>query len=237
MGWDVKATADGIAQSLPEMPTLSAESVSLPQAANWIIMGLLVLAVASALTRLLPRIWAATEQVLFSNWRLALIGSAALILSLAGGWVTWDGMRNFTGESVLSAMFTFGIHAVMLITAWLIGESFATGMNQMRGASARKVNAPMIALSLIGFALVLAALVAGIVLYGVSNDQVFYGLAAAGLVVLAVAGILIFSKSDVVRPYTQGVRIVAKNAMLWVMFLVCMSTSVFFSFDSRFNVI
>ena len=237
MGWDVKATADGIVQSLPEMPTLSAESVSLPQAANWIIMGLLVLAIASALTRLLPRIWAATEQVLFSNWRLALIGSAALILSLAGGWVTWDGMRNFTGESVLSAMFTFGIHAVMLITAWLIGESFATGMNQMRGASARKVNAPMIALSLIGFALLVAALVAGIVLYGLSNDQLFYGLAAAGLVVLAVAGILIFSKSDVVQPYTQGVRIVAKNSMLWVMFLVCMSTSVFFSFDSRFNVI
>ncbi|AHB47617.1 hypothetical protein W911_03030 [Hyphomicrobium nitrativorans NL23] len=237
MGWDVKATADGIVQSLPEMPTLSAESVSLPQAANWIIMGLLVLAVASALTRLLPRIWAATEQVLFSNWRLALIGSAALILSLAGGWVTWDGMRNFTGESVLSAMFTFGIHAVMLITAWLIGESFATGMNQMRVTSARKVNAPMIALSLIGFTLLIAALVAGIVLYGLSNDQLFYGLAAAGLVVLAVAGILIFSKSDVVQPYTQGVRIVAKNAMLWVMFLVCMSTSVFFSFDSRFNVI
>ena len=29
----------------------------------------------------------------------------------------------------------------------------------------------------------------------------------------------------------------AKNSMLWVMFLACMATSVFFSFDSRFNVV
>ena len=35
----------------------------------------------------------------------------------------------------------------------------------------------------------------------------------------------------------NGMRIVAKNGMLWVMFLACMATSVFFSFDSRFNVI
>lgn len=237
MGWDIKSTADGIIQSVPDISIMSAESVSLPQAANWIIMGLLVLAVAAALTRLLPRVWAAIEQVLFSNWRLALIGSAALVMSMASGWVTWDGMRNFTGESVLSAMFTFGIQAVMLITAWLIGESFATGMNQVRGKTERAVSPPMIALTLLGFGLALAAAVVGIVHYGISNDQLFNGLAVAGLLVLAVAGALIFSKSDVVRPYTQGLRIIAKNAMLWVMFVICMSTSVFFSFDSRFNVI
>lgn len=237
MGWDVKATADGIVQSVPDISNMSAETLSLPQAANWIIMGLLVLAVASALTRLLPRVWAAVEQVMFSNWRLALIGAAALVMSAASGWVTWDGMRNFTGESVLSAMFTFGVQAVMLITAWLIGESFATGMNQMRGKTERVVSPPMIAMTLLGVGLVLAAAIAGIIFYGISNDQLFNGLAAAGLLVLAVAGILFFSRSDVVRPYTQGVRIIAKNAMLWVMFLICMSTSVFFSFDSRFNVI
>ena len=89
--------------------------------------------------RFLPRLWVEIEKVLFTNWRLALIGAAALLLSLAGGWTTWDGMRNFTGESVLSAMFTFGIHGIMLIVAWLIGESFATGMNQVPRLRSRPV--------------------------------------------------------------------------------------------------
>jgi hypothetical protein len=236
MGWDVKATADGVAQSLPSLPNVG-QDLSLPQAANWIMMGLLVLAVASALVRLLPKLWAAIEQTLFTNWRLALIGGSALLLSLAGGWTTWDGMRNFTGESVLSAMFTFGIHGVMLIVAWLIGESFATGMNQVRGRSGRSVSPPMVALSVLGGGFVLTAIVIAIVHAGVSSDQLLYGFAAAGAVLLSVSAIMMFSKSDVVQPYAQGIRIVAKNAMLWVMFFACMATSVFFSFDSRFNVI
>ena len=84
MGWDVKATADGVVQSLPALPTISSD-VSLPQAANWVIMGLLVLAVASALVRLLPKLWSAIEQTLFTNWRLALIGGSALLLSPVAG--------------------------------------------------------------------------------------------------------------------------------------------------------
>ena len=32
-------------------------------------------------------------------------------------------------------MFTFGIHGVMLIVAWLIGESFATGMSTVPRAA------------------------------------------------------------------------------------------------------
>ncbi|HEX2841481.1 hypothetical protein [Hyphomicrobium sp.] len=236
MGWDVKATADGVVQSLPALPNIS-EGLSLPQAAKWIMVGLAVLAVASVLVRLLPKLWAAIEQTMLTNWRLALIGGSALVLSLAGAWTTWDGMRNFTGESALSAMFTFGIHGVMLIVAWLIGESFATGMNQVRGKSGRSVSAPMVALSVLGGGLLLAALVVAIIHAGVSNDQLLYSFAAAGAVLLAVSAIMMFSKSDIVQPYAQGVRIIAKNAMLWVMFLACMATSVFFSFDSRFNVI
>jgi hypothetical protein len=236
MGWDVKATADGVVQSLPTLPNL-AEGLSLPQAANWIMMGLLVLGVASVLVRFLPKLWAEIEKVLFTNWRLALIGGSALLLSVAGGWTTWDGMRNFTGESVLSAMFTFGIHGVMLIVAWLIGESFATGMNQVRGKQGRSVSAPMVALSVLGGGLVLAALLVAIIHAGVSNDQLLYGLFGAGFLLLSVAALMLFSKSDVIQPYAQGIRIIAKNAMLWVMFLACMATSVFFSFDSRFNVI
>ncbi|HYD15927.1 MAG TPA: hypothetical protein VEA77_05965 [Hyphomicrobium sp.] len=236
MGWDVKATADGVVQSLPSLPNV-AEGLSLPQAANWIMMGLVVLGVASVLIRLLPKLWAAIEQTMLTNWRLALIGGSAFLLSLAGAWTTWDGMRNFTGEGVLSAMFTFGIHGVMLIVAWLIGESFATGMNQVRGKHGRTISAPMVALSVLGGGLLLVALVAGIVHAGISNNQLVYGFMAAGVVLLSVAALMMFSKSDVIQPYAQGVRIIAKNAMLWVMFLACMATSVFFSFDSRFNVI
>lgn len=236
MGWDVKATADGVVQSLPTLPNIT-QDISASQAANWIMMGLAVLAVASVLIRFLPKLWAEIEKVLFTNWRLALIGAAALLLSLAGGWTTWDGMRNFTGESVLSAMFTFGIHGIMLIVAWLIGESFATGMNQVRGKYGRTVSAPMVALTVLGGGFVLVALAIGIIHAGVSNDQLLYGFAGAGALLLSVAALMLFSKSDVIQPYAQGIRIIAKNAMLWVMFLACMATSVFFSFDSRFNVI
>jgi predicted nucleic acid-binding Zn-ribbon protein len=236
MGWDVKATTDAMAQAIPTLPTLPSD-LSLPQAAHWVLMAFLVLGVAAALIRLVPKVWAIVEETFLSNWRLALLGSAALLLSLAGGWTTWDGMKNFTGEPILSAMFTFGIHGVMLIVAWLIGESFATGMNQMSGPNRRRVSPPIIALSVLGGGLVLAALVATLITVGISNDQLLYGLGGGGAVVLATVLVLMFSKSDVVQPYAQGLRIVAKNSMLWVMFLACMATSVFFSFDSRFNVI
>lgn len=236
MGWDIKATADTVAQAIPSLPTLPSD-FSLSQAAHWVLMGFLVLAVAAALMRLVPRLWKIIEEIFLHNWRLALLGSAALLLSLAGGWTTWDGMKNFTGEPVLSAMFTFGIHGVMLIVAWLIGESFATGMNQMAGPNRRHVSPPLIALSVLGGGLLLVAFVAALITVGISNNQVLYGLAGAGALVLATVLVLMFSKSDVVQPYAQGLRIVAKNSMLWVMFLACMATSVFFSFDSRFNVI
>lgn len=236
MGWDVKATADGVVQSLPALPKIPAD-VSLPQAANWVMMALAALAVAAVLVRLLPKLWAAIEEAMFTNWRLALIGASALLLSMAGAWTTWDGMRNFTGESVLSAMFTFGIHGVMLIVAWLIGESFATGMNQVRGRHGKAVSAPMVALSILGGAFVLAAAAIFVAQARLSENQILYGTAAAGALLLVSATLMLFSKSDIVQPYAQGLRIIVKNSMLWVMFLACMATSVFFSFDSRFNVI
>jgi len=236
MGWDIKATADSLAQSVPAMPSIP-QDMTLSQAANWVMVALLVLGIAGVLVRLVPRVWAAIEETFFTNWRLAMLGSAALVLSLAGGWTTWDGMRNFTGESVLSAMFTFGIHGVMLIVAWLIGESFATGMNQVPGRYGRSISPPMVAISVLGGGLVLSALVFAFVRMGVSDDQLLYGSLAVGAALLAVSVIMLFSKSDIVQPYAQGLRIVAKHGMLWVMFFACMATSVFFSFDSRFNVI
>src|SRR5215212_8122734 len=58
------------------------------------------------------------------DWRLALAAAAAVVLSIASGWTTWDGMKNFTGEPILSFLITFGIQGIMLLAAWLIGDSF-----------------------------------------------------------------------------------------------------------------
>ena len=58
-----------------------------------------------------------------------------------------------------------------------------------------------------------------------------------GAGVLLVALFALYAASDLVRPYVQVVRVIIRNSMLWVMFLACMATSVFFSFDSFFTAI
>src|SRR6185295_8779858 len=58
-----------------------------------------------------------------------------------------------------------------------------------------------------------------------------------GAAVLLVALFALYAASDLVRPYVQVVRVIIRNSMLWVMFLACMTTSVFFSFDSFFTAI
>src|SRR5665647_120511 len=87
-------------------------------AARWILLAVLVIAGLTIFFKVGPRLWRVVEEIFFTNWQLAMLGTAAIVLSLAGGWTTWDGMTNFTGEPVLSLMFTFGIHGVMLIIAW-----------------------------------------------------------------------------------------------------------------------
>ena len=62
-------------------------------------------------------------------------------------------------------------------------------------------------------------------------------LLVVGAGLLFAALIALYSASDLVRPYLQGTRLVIRNAMLWVMFLACMATSVFFSFDLLFTAI
>ena len=245
MGWDVKATADGAVDAIGKLPSMADVSTRIPTLEQlapysnvFLVVGVVAVAIAVLfMTKFGERLRSVLNEIFFTNWQLAVLGSAALLLSMAGGWTTWDGMRNFTGESVLSAMFTFGIHGVMLIVAWLIGESFATGMNQVRGRYGRSVSAPMVALTLIGGALLATAAVIAVIRSRLSDDQVLMGLSGVGALLLAIALLVMFSKSDVIQPYAQGARIIAKNAMLWVMFLACMTTSVFFSFDSRFNVI
>ena len=202
-------------------------------------------------TRVARRIRAAIEETAFSNWRLALLGTTGIVLSAAAGWRTWEGMYNFTGEPLLSGMVTFGIQGIMLIVAWLIGESFATGMNtRARPGQSSLVSAtaqPWIG-SFIGLLLFITAFVLFMQWSGQGNvkpggiEDVNWSAASdkflmfgAGL--LLVALFALYAASDIVRPYVQVVRVILRNSMLWLMFFACMATSVFFSFDSFFTAI
>jgi hypothetical protein len=153
------------------------------------------------------------EEIFFTHWQLAMLGTAAIVLSLAGGWTTWDGMTNFTGEPVLSLMFTFGIHGVMLIVAWLIGESFATGMSTVPRSGIARVTAPLVVV--IFLAVVFLASAVGFYQWnhGIAADSWIQGLAAAGLV-FGVLAHAVFARTDVVAS-TPRRRIIAKNSMLW----------------------
>jgi hypothetical protein len=203
-------------------------------------------------TRVARRLRSAIEETVFSNWRLALLGTTGIVLSAAAGWRTWEGMLNFTGEPLLSGMVTFGIQGIMLIVAWLIGESFATGMNrQSRAGQSGLVSAG--AQPWIGTFIGLLLFITGFVLFlqwtGAAGTKPTTGIedldwsAAGNKFLMFGAGLLLvalfalYAASDIVRPYIQVVRIIIRNSMLWLMFLACMATSVFFSFDSFFTAI
>ncbi len=201
------------------------------------------------------RLGAMLHNVMFTNWRLGLLGLTGVVLSVASGWTTWDGMSNFTNEPVLSALVTFGIQGIMLIVAWLIGESFATGMNHRPQYGKKQSTSPLKTLQPI------ASSIAGILLF-TAIGLLIYGnfaapnvvdaarletapwwttwwdkLAVAAPVVVLVTLLIVNAGSDVLADYTQSLRIMIRSAVLWVMFLACMATSVFFSFDSLFSTI
>jgi hypothetical protein len=179
---------------------------------------------------------------LADNWQLLLLSSTAFILSCASGWTTWDGMRNFTGEPILSAMVTFGIQGVMLIVAWLIGESFATGMSQRID---RDTGRPMsdatlkAALGLILGGIAIGALSLAFFYFrtGVSGSKVATASAALAFVLAALGALIIAARAPTMRSYFDATRVIVRTGVLWVMFLACMATSVFFSFDSLFTAI
>lgn len=247
MAADALPTAAGDGVTWPDLSALQ-DPVALQSLSAKIFFGVALLLLLAGLYRMLPRVLQAIESVFFKNWRLALLGTTGLVLSLASGWTTWDGMRNFTNEPILSFMVTFGIQGVMLVVAWLIGESFATGMSQRaqanHGGVSRVVQAT--AGGVIGILLFVALAVLFVRTVfggfgGASNSG--QHLAFSDSVVIVVVGLLVaalivlYSASDVVKPYLQSTRVIAKNVVLWVMFLACMASSVFFSFDSRFNAI
>ena len=193
---------------------------------------------------LLNRLKMALVEEMLTNWRLALLGLTGLALSVASGWTTWDGMNNFTGNPVLSLLITFGIQGVMLIAAWLIGETFALGLkSNSRGNASGVFWGLFLTLSVIVIAVVFA-LFTGSDASTLGRDIFDFGeewsssIAAAVLaVVLLGATIYAVTQKEIIGPYLRGGKIIFQNLPIWLMFLSCMGTSVFFSFDSLFSTI
>src|SRR5262245_52492824 len=110
-GFDVKAFLDGIIAFASQNYIL-------------VLAGLTLLVLFSN-RGVFARIRYGIEKALTDNWQLTLLASTGIALSLASGYTTFDGLRNFTNAPLLSVAISFGIQGVMLIVAWLIGESFA----------------------------------------------------------------------------------------------------------------
>jgi hypothetical protein len=231
MGFDIKAAVDGIVAVVS-------------QYYPYILAGLVLLFLFSS-----NRLRHAIEKALTDNWQLTLLASTGIALSLASAYTTFDGLRNFTSAPLLSVFISFGIQGVMLIVAWLIGESFAVGMNQ-RAADGRRMRLVDASVgALLGLAFV------GLVFYwtllkydavsltssGVKADMGrFADVSVYFLLSLVLLAMLAFGfrrGGEISTPYVQSLRLIVKNAVLWVMFLASMSASVFFSFDSHFNAI
>ena len=120
MGFDIKAAVDGIAAVVS-------------QYYPFLLAGLVLLLLFGS-----HRIRDGIHKALTDNWQLTLLASTGIALSLASAYTTFDGLRNFTSAPLLSVFISFGIQGVMLIVAWLIGESFAVGMNQ-RASDGRRI--------------------------------------------------------------------------------------------------
>jgi hypothetical protein len=168
-----------------------------------------------------------------ANWRLILLGIAGVVLSIASGWTTLDGMSNFTSAPVLSFLITFGIQSVLLISAWMLGEAIVNRFHSVRHAAPRTSKIIWLA------ALVIAALPLGIVVGSYVLDERSADALRQWLVPASIISIGILAAALVWRSWnsTNPGRALFNTAMLVTMFVACMATSVFFSFDSLFSTI
>jgi len=231
LGADAATATQSVGTTLASMrDVLSANWVS------WLVLSLFLVAAYAFWRRISSRVGNTIEDAVFSNWRLALLGATGIVLSLASGWTTWDGMKNFTNEPVLSFMITFGIQGVMLIVAWLIGESFATGMNTNSHAAVKGgLAGAVIFLLLLGLILGFSGVVSFDRYLAFDIGWGDTAILAIGIIIVAV--VLFASGAEMFEPYMASTRVIVRNAVLWIMFLSCMATSVFFSFDSLFSAI
>lgn len=184
------------------------------------------------------------------SWQLDLLMATGVALSIASGWTTWDGMKNFTHEPVLALLITFGIQSVLLVTSWLIGESFA---NRPRMSVPGEVTGEKAEQGFWWLATSFVGIVAGfIALVIVVDDWYAIGLldgllggfretvlkiSVGALAVSLIFGLCLTSGGNLFHSGIGLLRVAAQNASLWVMLFACMGASVFFSFDSLFSTI
>src|SRR5690606_18471165 len=90
-----------------------------------------------------------------ASWQLALLACTSIALSIASGWTTWDGMENFTNNKRLGVLISFGVQGVMLIAAWLIGESLIGAGRDLPGSGQIRLNTPSMFGVLVGIAVTL----------------------------------------------------------------------------------
>lgn len=76
-------------------------------------------------------------QSALTNERLFLMGITSLALSLASGWTTFEGMTNFTRSPVLCFLITFGVQGIMLVSSWMIGETFVSVKTKQQKEAAK----------------------------------------------------------------------------------------------------
>jgi hypothetical protein len=183
------------------------------------------------------------------NWRFSLLVVTGIALSIASGWTTWEGMRNFTTEPLLSFLITFGIQAILLVVSWLIGESFANNAGlapTVTGAPGPDGSGKSFAIfrTLATIALVTSAAVLLFAAYfqselseqwspdlvkGVSTGAWF---TFAFSLVATAAAVAVYTLRD---RMVWAFHIIVANVTLWAMFIACLAASVFFSFDSLFS--
>ena len=257
MGLDIKAAGDAMADMAARVPSLDSLNSLLPASPVLTQIGVYFGLISAVYlffrhTSAGKRTTSTIEETVFSNWQLTLLASTGIALSLASGYTTFDGLTNFTGAPLLSVFISFGIQGVMLIVAWLIGESFAAGMNQRsaRRPAPARWSTPASACcsawrsSASPFYWLLHQ-------YSAVSLTEHAGLPGRLVRFADVGGLfparrgagrrarlrLPARRRHLARPTCRALRLIVKNAVLWVMFLASMAASVFFSFDSHFNAI
>ncbi len=184
------------------------------------------------------------------SWQLGLLASTSVVLSIASGWTTWDGMRNFTGGATLALMITFGIQGVMLVLSWLIGSRLSEFLHPGARRTAASPNlAPreklMISILqtiiILSFGLLFTSLYLTYIFeanrYIPSPLTAFVDLRALFAILFLSSLILAFLKyRDAITEYTlQASNFTMRNIVPIAMLTACAFASVFFSFDSLFS--
>jgi hypothetical protein len=177
-------------------------------------------------------------------WKLALLASAAVALSIASLWTTFGGLTSFTRNPWLPFLIGLGIQAVMLMSAWLIGESFAEALSG-RGAGMSTARRSIEIWLGTALGILLAAVGIWWLLEGIGEapweptDELSRRAMVLGRILVAILAVIglayCLRRNEFVRPYVQGLGGMVKSTVLWVMFLASMTASVFFSFDYHFT--